>query len=88
MKDNNGNSVEKKEMVNHPRHYAGANGMEVIDVIENFHLGFALGNAVKYILRAGKKDDYLQELLKAEWYVKREIENCKKMREKARKAGI
>ena len=66
-------------MVNHPSHYrSNEGGMEVIDVIENFHLGFSLGNAVKYILRAGKKDDYLQELRKAEWYIKREISNTEK----------
>lgn len=61
-----------KEMVNHPSHYQG-NGIEVIDVIEAFGLGFSLGNAVKYILRCGKKDAAVQELRKARWYIDREI---------------
>lgn len=63
-----------KEMVNHPSHYQG-NGIEVIDVIEAFDLGFCLGNVVKYVLRAGKKDARLQELRKAMWYLEREINN-------------
>ena len=61
-----------KEMVNHPEHYKSG-GMEAIDVIEAFGLGFCLGNAVKYILRCGKKDDPVQELKKAIWYLNREI---------------
>lgn len=65
-------SEPTKEMVDHPQHYQG-NGIEVIDVIESFGLGFCLGNAIKYILRCGKKDDPLQELKKARWYINREI---------------
>ena len=61
--------------VNHPSHYKGANGIESIDVIESFSLGFCLGNAVKYILRAGKKDDRKQDLAKAIWYLNRAISN-------------
>jgi hypothetical protein len=60
------------EAVNHPDHYRG-NGIEVIDVIEGFGLGFNLGNAVKYILRAGKKEDECQDLRKALWYIEREL---------------
>lgn len=66
----------KKEAVNHPDHYAG-NGIEVIDVIEAFGLGFNLGNVIKYVLRAGKKDELIQELSKAKWYLEREIGNLK-----------
>ena len=66
-----------KYLVDHPAHYQG-NGLEAIDVIEAFDLSFCLGNAVKYILRAGKKDSVIQELEKAIWYLKREIENNKK----------
>ena len=62
-----------KEMVNHPAHYQG-NKFEVIDVIEDYELGFSLGNAVKYILRAGKKDARKQDLKKAIWYIQREID--------------
>lgn len=66
--------VEKKEMVNHPSHYGGVdNPYEAIKVIEAWGLGFCLGNTVKYIARAGKKDAVLQELKKAQWYLQREI---------------
>ena len=64
----------KKELVNHPEHYGGKdNKYEAIKVIEAWNLGFCLGNTVKYISRAGKKDDTIQELQKALWYLKREI---------------
>ncbi len=59
--------------VNNPSHYQ-SNNMEAIDVIEAFQLGFNLGNCIKYILRAGKKDDRLTDLKKAMWYLNREIE--------------
>jgi len=62
-----------RDMVNHPDHYQG-NKFEVIDVIEDYNLGFHLGNAVKYILRAGKKDARKQDLKKALWYIQREID--------------
>ena len=61
-----------KEMVNHPEHYKG-NKFEVIDIIEDYDLGFCMGNAIKYLLRAGKKDDEIQDLNKALWYVQRRI---------------
>lgn len=61
------------DIINNPSHYKG-NGMEAIDVIEGFGLGFRLGNAVKYILRAGRKDNRVQDLQKAIWYIQREIE--------------
>ena len=59
--------------VNHPAHYEMSNGAEVIDITEN--LNFNRGNAVKYIARAGRKgyDKELEDLLKAEWYLDREI---------------
>ena len=65
----------KKEAVNHPSHYQG-NKFEVIDIIEDYKLGFNLGNAIKYILRAGKKNDYKEDLQKAIWYLQREISHC------------
>lgn len=68
----------KKELVNHPQHYGGKdNPYEAIKVIEAWKLGFCLGNTVKYISRAGKKDAKVQELEKALWYLKREIKNLK-----------
>lgn len=64
-----------RDMVNHPDHYKGKSGMEAIDVIEDFQLGFNLGNALKYVLRAKRKDDVIQDLRKAIWYLRREIKN-------------
>jgi len=60
--------------VNHPKHYYG-NKLQAIDVIEDFELGFHLGNAIKYILRAEKKGDKIENLKKAIWYLEREIYN-------------
>ena len=59
--------------VNHPKHYtAHPSGVECIAVTE--HMGFCLGNAVKYIWRAGlKSDDPITDLRKAIWYLEREI---------------
>lgn len=64
------------EAVDHPAHYGGAdNPYEAIKVIEAWDLGFCLGNAVKYISRAGKKDaaKEVEDLKKARWYLDREI---------------
>jgi hypothetical protein len=61
--------------INHPAHYGGAdNTYEAIKVIEAWLLGFNLGNVVKYISRAGKKGNKLEDLKKAQWYLEREIE--------------
>ena len=68
------NFLSKNSMVEHPKHYQG-NKYEVIDIIEDFNLNFSLGSAIKYILRAGKKDDRNQDLEKAIWYLQRELEN-------------
>ena len=66
------------DQVNHPSHYTQGK-YEVIDVIEDWNLGFNLGNAVKYIGRAGHKDDIVQDLEKAKWYIEREIKRLKDM---------
>lgn len=60
------------DLVNHPPHYKRG-GIEVIDVIEAYELGFRLGNVVKYILRSDAKGATLQDLKKARWYLDREI---------------
>lgn len=68
--------------VNHPRHYlAGGVVYETFRVIEAWAIGsrsptsgFNLGNAIKYLSRAGLKGDYLEDLKKARWYLNREIE--------------
>ena len=55
-----------------PDHYRGhPSGVECVTVTE--HMTFCLGNAVKYIWRAGEKGDRLEDLRKARWYVDREI---------------
>jgi hypothetical protein len=70
----------KKEMVDHPKHYGGKdNPYEAIKVIEAWDLGFNLGNTLKYISRAGKKDNIIQDLEKALFYLDREIQNRKKL---------
>lgn len=58
--------------VNHPKHYTQhPSGVECIQVTEHFN--FCLGNAIKYIWRAGLKDDAIQDLEKARFYLDREI---------------
>ena len=62
--------------VDHPSHYGGSeNPYEAIKVIEAWDLGFNLGNVVKYISRAGKKGNALEDLEKARFYLNREIYN-------------
>lgn len=61
------------DAVNQPKHYLGhPSGIECIEVTE--HMNFCLGNAIKYIWRADLKNDAIEDLEKAVWYVKREIE--------------
>ena len=63
--------------INHPSYYNG--GIEAIEFIDSHHLNFSLGNAIKYIVRAGLKDgEPTQEALqKAIWYLEHEIERMK-----------
>lgn len=65
--------------VDHPQHYGGKdNPYEAIKVIDAWGLDFSLGNAVKYISRAGKKTDSpLEDLEKAKWYICHAIELLK-----------
>lgn len=68
------------EQVDHPQHYGGAgNPYEAIRVIRDWGLGFSLGNAVKYIARAGRKDPakHIEDLEKAAWYLAEEIAHLK-----------
>ena len=66
------------DMVNHPPHYTShPSGVECIQITE--HMNFNLGNAVKYIWRAGlKTDDPVKDLEKAEFYIRREIDRLKR----------
>jgi hypothetical protein len=63
-----------KENITHPEHYGGKeNPYEAIKVIEAWDLDFCLGNVVKYISRAGKKNNTIEDLKKAQWYLNRKI---------------
>jgi Protein of unknwon function (DUF3310) len=63
---------EMFDPVTGPKHYTThPSGVECITVTE--HMNFCLGNAVKYIWRAGEKGDIIEDLKKARWYLDREI---------------
>jgi hypothetical protein len=63
-------------MVNHPPHYTShPSGVEAIDITQHFN--FNIGNAIKYLWRAGLKGNATQDLEKAEWYIKKELERVK-----------
>lgn len=72
----------KKDNINHPSHYTShPSGIECIDIAE--HHDFCIGNAIKYLWRAGLKSEYgiskkekqIEDLKKAIWYIKREIKH-------------
>lgn len=72
--------MQEKEFVNHPQHYGGKdNPFEPIKIIEGLNLDFHTGNALKYMLRAGKKDPSkeVEDLEKAIWYLKRKIKKIR-----------
>lgn len=71
--------------VNHPKHYTShPSGVECIEITE--HYGFCVGNAIKYLWRAGLKKDgtlddidkEIEDVKKAAWYVQRHLENLQK----------
>ena len=74
--------VKLNDPVDHPSYYNG-HKTEVIDFLEDWSLPFHLANCVKYICRAGRKspETLIQDLEKAEWYLKRYIAQLKKERE-------
>ena len=60
------------DQVNNPKHYTShPSGVECIQITE--HMGFCLGNAIKYIWRADEKGNDIEDLRKAKWYIEREI---------------
>lgn len=66
------------DMVNHPPHYTShPSKIECIQVTE--HMNFCIGNAVKYLWRAGQKGNAIDDLRKAAWYVEREIDRLERM---------
>jgi hypothetical protein len=63
-----------KENINHPSHYGGENNpYEAIKIIEHYNLCFHLGNVLKYVLRSDKKENEVEDLKKAKWYIERKI---------------
>jgi len=62
----------KIDMINQPPHYTNTD-VEPINAIEAWQLNYRLGNVVKYVARANFKDNYLEDLKKARWYLDREI---------------
>lgn len=67
--------LNKKEMIDHPSHYNDGK-IEVIDYIEDKDMNFCLGNVIKYISRAGKKDKdaEIEDIKKALWYLNRHLQ--------------
>lgn len=66
-----------EDVVNYPKHYTShPSGLECIQVTE--HMGFCLGNAIKYLWRADLKNDTVEDMRKAIWYIEREIEKRSK----------
>ena len=71
--------------VHHPAHY-NTGSIEVIEAIEDWRLGFHLGNAIKYIARAEHKGKAVEDLEKARWYLDREIQRRKNLSKAAAKS--
>jgi len=68
---------EEEDVVNRPPHYTEhPSGIECIQITE--HMGFNLGNAIKYIWRCDLKKDAIEDLKKAKWYIDREISKREK----------
>lgn len=71
----------ENDPVNHPDHYNQIPGIECIDVTQ--HFTFCLGNVVKYVWRAEFAGNRLEDLLKARWYLEKEIDHALKSRRDA-----
>ena len=79
---NNGDNM-RYDNVNHPAHYTKhPSGVECIQITE--HMGFNLGNALKYIWRCDLKKDAIEDLQKAKWYLERELEKRLEQTDKPR----
>ncbi len=69
--------VPEEDNVAHPSHYTShPSGIECIQITE--HMGFNLGNALKYIWRCDLKHDAIEDLEKAKWYIDRELDKRRK----------
>lgn len=77
---------KRVDAVNHPPHYTNhPSGIECIQITE--HMGFNLGNAIKYIWRADLKGKDVEDLKKAVWYIERELLRREKMRSESEHRG-
>ena len=65
--------IINRDKINNPDHYTKGRKFEPISVIEDWELGYHLGNALKYISRAGRKESKEEDLKKAIWYIEREL---------------
>lgn len=70
---------EINDNINHPKHY-NIGCIEAIDVIEDWQLGFHLGNCIKYICRAKYGGNETDDILKAHWYLERYLHNILKIK--------
>ena len=78
MKERTMSPDEIFDPITRPKHYAShPSGVECITVTE--HMNFCVGNAIKYLWRAGLKGSHLEDLKKARWYVDREIARLEKI---------
>ena len=66
--------MTKHDPIDSPAHYAEGRQYEPIDVIADWELNYHLGNCLKYVSRAGRKLNQLEDLKKARWYLDREIQ--------------
>lgn len=73
---------QPNDPINRPAHYTAGRKFEPIDVIRDWDLNFSLGNAVKYVSRAGRKDPAktVEDLKKAIWYIQNEIDSIEKVK--------
>ena len=70
-------ALDGEDQVKHPQHYTShPSGVECIQITE--HMGFNLGNAIKYVWRADLKGNAVEDLKKAEFYIRREIQKREK----------
>lgn len=77
MTDFNIGAAHESELIKHPSHYTAGRKYEPKDVIRDWELNFNLGSAVKYISRAGRKGDKIEDLEKARQFLDFEIEALK-----------
>lgn len=83
------------EAVKHPQHYQGVHGLEAIEVMRNFlpkyensHVGYLIGNVIKYVLRAPSKGKETEDLMKAQTYLNLAIGELKWEEEKEKEEDL